>query len=164
MRTATRKAPLESWIPRAAPRHNFPPELTPKERRIVEEITQPVHVHEGEYLFHEGEKLGCMFLIDQGEVEMGRVINPCTWVDMGPYGPIDVEGEEEEAWESVLTLGPWDVVGEFCMMEREPHTLTALVKNEGNLLVLDEDQFSWLDKRQPTLAHHLKAALKRKMV
>ena len=161
MRTATHKAPIESWIPRAAPRHNFPPELTPKERRIVEEITQPVHVHEGEYLFHQGERMGCLFLIDQGEVELGRVVNPCSWVDMGPYGPIDVEGEEEESWETTLTLGPWDVAGEFCMLENLPNTLTALVRNEGNILVLDQDHLAWLDKKQPMLARHLKAALER---
>ena len=140
---------------------NLPPELTDRERRIIEEITHPVHVMDGEFLFKEGEIDDELFLIDAGKVALGHLTDCCSWVNMGPYGPVDVEGEEEARWNTVLVLGPGDVVGEFTLLGHSAHTLSAMVRQEGDLLELDAPHLTWLDQKQPGVTRHLMEALRR---
>ena len=110
------------------------------EYRLLSSMLQPVHVKNGDVLFKEGESNREIFLIQNGQVNVGRSAKKHQWIDMGPFGEIDFMDDAEDTTSDLLeqvTLGPGDCVGESRLFFHHSHALTAIVAKEGDMLCLN---------------------------
>lgn len=92
----------------------------------------------GEYIFQEGVRDDRVYLIQEGEVEVGYASTKIQWVDMGPYGMIDMEEGEESplksSWLEKTVLGVGDCLGEICCLHNARHDMSA--RAMGNVQML----------------------------
>ena len=87
----------------------------------------------GEIIFKEGEKQNWMYVILWGQVDL--------------YA--DYDGDKK----FLTSLGAEDFFGEMGMIEGEPRSATAVVKEDATLILIDEDNFADYFKDYPMKAH-----------
>lgn len=95
----------------------------------------------GEYIFQEGARDDRVYLIQKGKVEVGYTLDKCQWVDMGPYGMIDMEEEGGEKkrlenfnWVKKTVLGEGDCLGEPCCLHNTRHDMSARAMGDVQML------------------------------
>lgn len=103
-----------------------------------EKTCQQNHFVNGEYIFQEGIKDDRVYLIQEGEVEVGYPSTKSQWVDMGPYGLIDMEEDSTSStqshWRNKTVLGAGECLGEPCCLHDTRHHLSA--RAMGNVQML----------------------------
>lgn len=96
---------------------------------------QSSHFSNGEYIFHKGERNDYVYLIQKGQVEVGHANAQHQWVDMGPYGMIDMEEELlESGWLKKAMLGEGECLGEVCCLNDSTHDLSARAVGDVHML------------------------------
>ena len=92
----------------------------------------------GEYIFQEGIRDDRVYLILKGKVEVGYVSGKSQWVDMGPFGMIDMkEGDgalHNARWLKKAILEEGDCLGELCCLHDSRHVLSARAVGEVQVL------------------------------
>jgi CRP-like cAMP-binding protein len=111
--------------------------LNLEECRLIGGMLHPVHVNEGELLFEQGESNQELFLIKNGCVKVGQSTKRHQWIDLGPYGEVDMDDDEDKELQEKVILGPGDCVGETTLFSNHAHALTAIAIEEGDMLRLD---------------------------
>lgn len=95
----------------------------------------------GEFIFREGVRDDRVYLIQKGSVEVGYTLGKCQWVDMGPFGMIDMEEDEplsaKSDWLKKTVLGVGDCLGEPCCLHNSRHDLSARAMGEVQMLSVD---------------------------
>jgi CRP/FNR family cyclic AMP-dependent transcriptional regulator len=97
--------------------------------KIVEEKTYP----SGTALFYENMKGEAMYIIVSGQVRLSKMLS---------------EGEER----TLTVMGPGDYFGENALLEEGPRTVTAIVSQESDLLVIKRGAFYRLLEEEPKAA------------
>lgn len=93
----------------------------------------------GEYIFQEGIQDDRVYLIQTGEVEVGYAATRPQWVDMGPYGMIDMEEggdarSKRSMWRKKTVLGAGECLGEPCCLYNARHHLSARAMGQVHML------------------------------
>lgn len=103
-----------------------------------EKSCQQYHFSNGEYIFQEGIRDDRVYLIQKGKVEVGYTSGKGQWVDMGPFGMIDMdEGERvlrNAHWLKKAVLEEGDCLGELCCLHDSRHDLSARAVGEVHML------------------------------
>lgn len=94
-----------------------------------------------ETVFHQGDPGDSLFIVESGAV---KIVLPSP------------EGEEGAI---IATLGRGDFFGELALLDRAPHSATAVALDATQLLVLDRATFTELIDTQPGLRDALFAGL-----
>ena len=99
---------------------------------------QSYHFSNGEYIFQEGVRDDRVYLIQKGKVEVGYTETKYQWVDMGPFGMIDMEEEEESLknanWLKKTVLEKGDCLGEPCCLHDTRHDMSARAMGDVQML------------------------------
>lgn len=90
---------------------------------------------DGELIFRQGDKGNCMFVIQQGEVEVIA----------------EADGREIH----LRTLGPTDFFGEMALFEEAVRTATIRSKGESRILTIDKKSFMGGVYEDPSLAFRI---------
>lgn len=106
--------------------------LMDQDERNCQEYT---FVH-GEYIFQEGIRDDRVYLIQKGQVEVGYTEDKAQWVDMGPYGMIDMKEDalKNAQWAKKTVLEEGDCLGELCCLQDARHDLSARAKGDVQML------------------------------
>lgn len=91
--------------------------------------------NDGEIIFRQGDKGNCMFVIQQGEV--------------------DVIAEADGREILLRTLGPTDFFGEMALFEEAIRTATIRSKGESRILTIDKKSFMGGVYEDPSLAFRI---------
>jgi len=94
----------------------------------------------GEFLFHEGERHGSLFIVESGQMELLRA-------------------GSDNALQRVALLGPGDVLGEDIVFTRRPAAWSARAVSDVAVLRLSVALFQDLVQATPQLAGRLLAAV-----
>jgi len=89
-----------------------------------------VEVAAGGSLFKEGETAGELYIIESGEI------------DLFPAG----------ASEALASLGPGDCCGEACLLDKQPHTASAVAKTRTRALRIDRMALPEVVRANPDVA------------
>lgn len=123
-----------------------------------------IHARDGEILFEEGERGNQVFIIRQGQVELGRKATRGQWMDMGPFGCVNMdENQASQVWTERVTLREGDCVGEISFMLDQSHGQTAMAAGDVSLLCLNLNQLRHLDKHHPHLCRCFTEGLSRSL-
>ena len=87
----------------------------------------------GTPLFYENMKSEAMYIIVSGRIKLSKMLS---------------EGEER----TLTVLGAGDYFGENALLEEGPRTVSAIVLQDANLLVLKRSSFQKLIEKEPKLA------------
>lgn len=90
---------------------------------------------DGERIFSQGEVGNCMYIVQQGEVE------------------VLVEGPDGEI--VLTTLGPGDVFGELALFTKKPRSATVRAKGKARVLSIDKRGFFKRMHEDPSLAFRI---------
>jgi CRP/FNR family transcriptional regulator len=90
---------------------------------------------DGEIIIRQGETGSCMYVIQQGEVEV----------------VVDAKGQELK----LRTLGPNDFFGEMALFEEETRTATVRTKGTARILTIDKKSFLGGIHEDPSLAFRI---------
>jgi CRP-like cAMP-binding protein len=91
--------------------------------------------NDGEIIVRQGETGSCMYVIQQGEVEV-------------------VAGAKDQEL-SLRTLGPNDFFGEMALFEDETRTATIRSKGSSHILTIDKKSFLGGIHEDPSLAFRI---------
>ena len=133
------------------------------EYRLLSGVLHPMHLNEGDFLFETGENNREIFLIRNGHVEVGRARRKHHWIDLGPYGEVDLTedaGGKEELQDKIV-LGPGDCVGENGLFINHAHALTAIAAEEGEVLCLNACKIPDICSGTPHVAQCISDLLQR---
>ncbi|HEY7871219.1 MAG TPA: cyclic nucleotide-binding domain-containing protein [Rudaea sp.] len=89
-----------------------------------------VEVDAGGSLFKEGEAAGELYIIESGQI------------DLIPAG----------ASEALASLGPGDCCGEACLLDKQPHTASAVAKTRTRVLRIDRMALPEVVRANPDVA------------
>jgi CRP-like cAMP-binding protein len=89
----------------------------------------------GEVIFHKGDAGDCMFVIQEGQVEV--------------LGELD--GQEVR----LAVCEPGEVIGEMAIFEHQPHSATVRALGKARVLAVDEKTFLRYVHQDPSLAYQL---------
>ncbi|HSN00667.1 MAG TPA: cyclic nucleotide-binding domain-containing protein [Rudaea sp.] len=89
-----------------------------------------VEIAAGASLFKEGEAAGELYIIESGQIELF------------PAG----------ATEAMISLGPGDCCGEAALLEKQPHTASAVAKTRTRLLRIDRTALPDVVRANPDIA------------
>jgi len=89
-----------------------------------------VEVAAGASLFKEGETAGELYIIESGQI------------DLFPAG----------AGEALASLGPGDCCGEACLLDKQPHTASAVAKTRTRVLRIDRTAVPEVVRANPDVA------------
>lgn len=89
-----------------------------------------VEVAAGASLFKEGDAAGELYIIESGQIELF------------PAG----------AGEALAALGPGDCCGEASLLEKQPHTMSAVAKTRARLLRIDRTALPEVVRANPDVA------------
>lgn len=102
---------------------------------------QQYNFSNGEFIFQEGIRDDRVYLIQKGTVEVGYTLSKCQWVDMGPFGMIDMEEDEDLSpksdWLKKTVLEVGDCLGEPCCLHNARHDLSARAMGEVQMLSVE---------------------------
>ena len=98
------------------------------ERSLFANIVERERYPTGALIFSAGDPADCMYVVQEGEVE---VLNGDRVID---------------------TVGPGGILGEMAIVNRQPRSLTARAKYDCELKVLDEQAFMAQVQSNPQFA------------
>ncbi|MBF0178620.1 MAG: cyclic nucleotide-binding domain-containing protein [Magnetococcales bacterium] len=126
------------------------------------EMVRHINVRDGDILFGEGERGNQLYVIREGKVVIGHRTTPGQWMDLGPYGAVDMNEERpEDRWKDWQLLGEGDCLGvEGCLWGAR-HDLSAMAVGSADLLSLNFHQFHYLASHHPQLCHCFADGLRR---
>lgn len=97
----------------------------------------------GEIIIHEGEEADCMYVIQEGEVEVVSVVD----------GKIV----------RLAVLGEGDFFGEMAIFDREVRTATVRTLGKARLLTVDRKTFLRRIQQDPSLAFRIVETMSRRI-
>lgn len=118
--------------------------LPPEEMDGVLTCLEPITVHEGDILFHQGEPGNALYLITEGSIDI-----------------VTDHGGERTV---IATLGVGQSFGEMALLSSETRTATAVVMEDSHLLRIGKDQFSALMEISPGLRKAVDQLISRRIL
>lgn len=98
---------------------------------------------DGEVIVHQGEVGDCLYVVQDGEVEVLR---------------------EQDGYEVLLrSAGRNEVLGEMAIFERQPRSATLRAKGEARVLTLDKRNFLRRINEDPSLAFRMIETMSRRV-
>ncbi|MFA5515541.1 MAG: cyclic nucleotide-binding domain-containing protein [Desulfuromonadales bacterium] len=90
--------------------------------------------------------------VQKGEV-LWREGDPCDYVAFIAQGRIDIEKETEFEGKQVIVgvYGKGAIVGELCMLDQTPRSVTAVALEDSALLILSKENLERLIEENPAL-------------
>ena len=126
--------------------------LESRDFQMLNEVCSSFRMHRGEFLFEEGERENTIFLIRSGKVALGHAAARHQWVNMGPFGEVDLDEDAgEPQWLEQVTLQPGECAGELNLFDQGPHELTAWVAEDGEVLSLNARSLRKVFETNPRL-------------
>ncbi|MEO5333928.1 MAG: cyclic nucleotide-binding domain-containing protein [Magnetococcus sp. YQC-5] len=139
-------------------------EFESKECQEFLQLVNRIYAQDGETLFEAGERGHQIFIIRQGQVQMGRKAKRGQWMDMGPFGCVNMdEDQASQVWHERVTLGEGDCVGEVTFKLGQTHEQTAMAVGDVSLLCLNVAQLRHLAKNHPKLCRCFSDGLMRSL-
>ncbi len=93
----------------------------------------------GEFIFHQGDPGGFMYVILEGEVDI--LLND----------------------EVIVTFRPGHIFGEMALVDEGPRSASAFVKTDCKIVPIDKDSFLYLVQNTPYFALHVMKLLSMKV-
>ena len=100
-------------------------------RAFAKGVCPTINLREGTILFRQGDPSDCIYLIHSGSVEMVR------------------------AGEIVDVCGPNDTFGFMSVIDNAPRALTARVKEDAELSVIDHKKFEFMIHQLPNFSFYI---------
>ena len=105
----------------------------------IAQITEEMHIEEGEEVFHEGEPGNTLFFIVDGHVRIHR------------------------GGTTLATLGERSVFGEMSLLDMEPRSATVTVEDDVTLLRIERDDFHDILAEKAEIAQGIIMVLSRRL-
>ena len=105
----------------------------------IAQITEEIHIEEGEEVFHEGEPGNTLFFIVDGQVRIHR------------------------GGTTLATLGERSVFGEMSLLDMEPRSATVTVVSDVTLLRIERDDFHDILAEKAEIAQGIIVVLSRRL-
>ena len=105
----------------------------------IAQITEEMHIEEGEEVFHEGETGNTLFFIVDGQVRIHR------------------------GGTTLATLGERSVFGEMSLLDMEPRSATVTVVDDVTLLRIERDDFHDILAEKAEIAQGIIMVLSRRL-
>ncbi|MBL91271.1 MAG: cyclic nucleotide-binding protein [Myxococcales bacterium] len=105
----------------------------------IAQITEEMHIEEGEEVFHEGEPGNTLFFIVDGHVRIHR------------------------GGTTLATLGERSVFGEMSLLDMEPRSATVTVVDDVTLLRIERDDFHDILAEKAEIAQGIIMVLSRRL-
>ena len=105
----------------------------------IAQITEEMHIEEGEEVFHEGEPGNTLFFIVDGQVRIHR------------------------GGTTLATLGERSVFGEMSLLDMEPRSATVTVVDDVTLLRIERDDFHDILAEKAEIAQGIIMVLSRRL-
>lgn len=93
------------------------------------------HFEDGEVIIRQGEEGDCLFVIQEGKVEV-----------------IDESGEKEI---KLAELGVMEFFGEMCLFQKEVRSCTVRAMGEAKILTIDKKNFYKTIQKDPSIAYRV---------
>ncbi|MBF0295106.1 MAG: cyclic nucleotide-binding domain-containing protein [Magnetococcales bacterium] len=124
-----------SWLAFCAKAQFFG--LQKQDLNLLLQAGRMMHTQNGQQLFCEGECNDRIFVILDGQVKLGKSARRPKWLDMGPYGMINMSDDEEPVWNGYRLCTASNCLGGLPLTREACHSLTAVSIGECNLLVVE---------------------------
>ncbi|MBF0192032.1 MAG: cyclic nucleotide-binding domain-containing protein [Magnetococcales bacterium] len=111
--------------------------LQDQDLKLLMQVGRVTHTRDGQQLFCEGESNDVIFIILDGKVRLGKTAHKPHWIDMGPYGMINMDEDEEPIWSGYHVCSASHSLGGLPLTFETSHSLTAVSDGECDLLVLE---------------------------
>ncbi|MBF0214885.1 MAG: cyclic nucleotide-binding domain-containing protein [Magnetococcales bacterium] len=111
--------------------------LQDQDLKLLMQVGRVTHTRDGQQLFCEGECNDVIFIILDGKVKLGKTAHKPHWIDMGPYGMINMDEDEEPVWSGYHVCSASHSLGGLPLTLETCHSLTAVSDGECDLLVLE---------------------------
>ncbi len=98
---------------------------------------------DGEIVFRQGETGHCMYVVQEGEVE--------------------VVTQSDEGDVLLRVLGRGEIFGEMCLFDREARSATVRARGETRLLTLEQEGFMRRVHEDPSLAFNILRTMSRRI-
>ncbi|MBL9214456.1 MAG: FAD-dependent oxidoreductase [Opitutaceae bacterium] len=121
----------------------FPRDLSHIKTDVTDRVTH-AHYEPGDYIIRQGEPPANFYVIEQGEVEIIRVL------------PGRTEGEV------IATLGPGNFFGEQALINQRPRSASVRARTAAEIVVMGRNVFSSISKSLAPLRQALTTAIVRR--
>ena len=108
-------------------------------RQFAKSAGTNILVKAGNEVFHRGDPGACMYIVQSGTIEM-------------------VIGDKV-----IETVGPNEAIGFMSMIDTEPRSSTARVKEDSELSVIDQRTFRFMVDEVPNFAFYIMGVLARRI-
>ena len=108
-------------------------------RQFARSAGTNILVKAGNDVFHRGDSGACMYIVQSGIIEM-------------------VIGDKV-----VETVGPNEAIGFMSMIDSEPRSSTARVREDSELSVIDQRTFRFMIDEVPNFASYIMGAMARRI-
>ena len=108
-------------------------------RQFAKSAGTNILVKAGNEVFHRGDSGACMYIVQSGTIEM-------------------VIGETV-----IETVGPNEAIGFMSMIDTQPRSSTARVKEDSELSVIDQRTFRFMVDEVPNFALYIMGVLARRI-
>ncbi|MBF0339834.1 MAG: cyclic nucleotide-binding domain-containing protein [Magnetococcales bacterium] len=112
--------------------------LQEQDLSLLMQMGRVTHTRDGQELFSEGESNDVIYIILDGRVKLGKTTHKPLWLDMGPYGMVNMDDDDKEpVWDRYKVCTPSSCLGGAPLTREACHSLTAVSEGECDLLVLE---------------------------
>ncbi|MBF0272158.1 MAG: hypothetical protein HQL98_08865 [Magnetococcales bacterium] len=111
--------------------------LQEQDLNLLMQVGRVMHTRDGQQLFCEGECNDVIFIILDGKVKLGKTAHKPFWIDMGPYGMINMDEDDEPDWKGYQVCSASQCLGGVPLTREVCHSMTAVSDGECELLVLE---------------------------
>ena len=108
-------------------------------RQFARSAGTNILVKAGNDVFHRGDSGACMYIVQSGVIEM-------------------VIGEKV-----IVTVGPNEAIGFVSMIDSQPRSSTARVREDSELSVIDQRTFRFMIDEVPNFALYIMGAMARRI-
>ncbi|MBF0629010.1 MAG: cyclic nucleotide-binding domain-containing protein [Magnetococcales bacterium] len=111
--------------------------LHDQDLKLLMQVGRVMHTCDGQQLFCEGECNDLIFIILEGKVKLGKSTQKPRWIDMGPYGMINMDDDLEPVWQGYQVCSASNCLGGVPLTREMCHSMTAISDGECEVLVVE---------------------------
>lgn len=120
--------------------------LSPSQIEQISAITREKQIQKGQWLFHEGQKATCIYLVKEGAVNLVIKVDDKIQVPIAVIRPNN----------GCLGIG--------ALVEPYQYSISARALNDSTLLVIEQSKLNHLMRLDPELAYTIMSNLARKLL
>lgn len=104
---------------------------------LLQTIGYTIHSQDGQMLFEQGEPQTTIHVLLQGKVKVGQRRHCPEWLDLGPFGLVDLANETSDDWADSRLYNQVACLSEFDLFSDRPHTQSAISVGACKLLIVN---------------------------